>query len=117
MMTKKQKAWLWVFIAMFAVPEILFLITPLSILSFINNFSEANIKAPIYYIISQQFFTDYPVYVLLAMIIEWLGVLGLLIYSFRSHRKATGILLVILLAWLSILIYLGYVFSTMSPVL
>ena len=72
---------------MFAIPEVLFLTTPLSILSFVNNFSETNIKAPIYFLINSQFFTDHPIYPLSAVAIEWIGILGLLIISIKCKKK------------------------------
>ena len=117
-MTKIQKIWMWIFIAMFAIPEILFYFTPLSILSFINNFSETNIKPIAYSFVNPQFFTDNPIYLLLFLAIEWLGVLGLLIMSIKSKKKILSILLGIIILWLSFLIPISfiliYVFSTMS---
>jgi len=110
MLTKKQKKWLWVFIAMFAIPEILFLITPLSILSFVNNFSATNITAPIYYIISQQFFVDNPAYLLLAIAIEWLGVVGILITSAKRRKKVFVVISAIFLLWLFIIFGLTNMF-------
>ncbi|OGZ75275.1 MAG: hypothetical protein A3G45_02730 [Candidatus Staskawiczbacteria bacterium RIFCSPLOWO2_12_FULL_37_15] len=108
-MTKMQKVWLWIFIAMFAVPEILFFITPLSISSVINNFSGINIRPPIYLFISKQFLTDNPIYPLFAMVIEWVGILGLLIKSIKFNKKIVAVLLGIILVWLSFIIFVGYV--------
>ena len=109
MMKKTQKIWMWIFIAMFALPEILFFTTPLSILSIVNNFSETNIKSPIYFFINQQFFTDHPIYLFLILAIEWLGILGLLAMSIKFNKKILYILLGIILAWLSFIIFVGYV--------
>ena len=108
-MTKIQKIWLWIFVAMFAIPEILFSFTPLSILSFINNFSETNIKPIAYFFVNPQFFTDNPICLLFFLAIEWLGVLGLLIMSIKSKKKLFIILLSIVLLWLSFIFFVGYV--------
>jgi hypothetical protein len=116
-MTKTQKIWMWIFIAMFTIPEILFFFTPLSILSFTNNFSPTNIKPIAYSFVNSQFFTDHPGYLLVAIIIEWLGALGLLIISFKSKKKIPSVMLLVVLLWLSFLIFVGYVLSTMSPIL
>ena len=116
-MTKMQKVWMWVFIAMFAVPEILFLTTPLSILSFTNNFSAMNINPPIYYLVNSQFFTDQPIYLLLVIAIEWVGVLGLLLIGVKSKKRIPTILLGIVLLWLSVDLYFAYIISTMGPII
>lgn len=108
-MTKKQKIWMWVSIAMFAIPEILFFTTPLAILSLVNDFSQTNINPLIYSFISPQFFTDHPIFPLLSIIIEWLGILGLLILSTKCNRKVLAILLSIILLWLTFIIFISYV--------
>lgn len=117
-MTKMQKIWLWIFIAMFAIPEILFYFTPLSILSFTNNFSQTNIKPIAYFFINSQFFTDNPAYVLFFLAVEWFGVLGLLAMSIKFKKKIFIILLSIFMLWLSFLIIsfliIQHIFSTMS---
>jgi hypothetical protein len=116
MMTKIQKTWMWVFIAMFALPEILFFNTPLALISLSSNFSASDINPPIYFLINPQFFIDYPVFSLLVMIIEWLGVLGLFVISIKFSKKIPAILLGIILLWLSVELYLGYIISSMSVV-
>ncbi len=116
-MSKVQKIWLWVFVAMFVVPEILFYFTPLSILSFLNNFSETNIKSPIYYVVGQQFFTDHIGYLLLAMGIEWFGILGLLIMSIKFKKKILIIGLAILLLWFSAIFGIVNMLSHMELVM
>jgi hypothetical protein len=102
---------------MFALPEILFFITPLSILSFFNNFSETNIKSPIYYVIGQQFFTDHIGYLFLAMGIEWLGILGLLIMSIKFKKKILITGLLIFLLWFSAIFGITNMLSHMELVM
>ncbi len=108
-MNKTTKTWLWIFIAMFAVPEILFFTTISAIASIISNFSETSIIPPIYYFFDKHFFADYPIFPLLIMIIEWIGVLKLLLISIKSNKKIISSLLGVILLWLSFIIYVGYV--------
>ncbi|MFA6369351.1 MAG: hypothetical protein WCX20_03165 [Candidatus Shapirobacteria bacterium] len=113
-MKKTQKFWLWISIAMFAIPELLFLTTPLTIVSFINNFSEIGINPPIYYIINRQFFVDHFGYVLLVMGIEILGVTKLLITSAKFKQKILTIVLAIFLLWLFIVFGVMNIFANIS---
>jgi hypothetical protein len=115
--SKMQKGLLWLFGAMFLVPEILFLTIPLSILSIINNLSNTGINSPIYYFINSQFFTDHPIYTFIAIIAEWVGVLGLFVLSIKFKKPIFYILLAIVLLWLAFVIFLGYVLTTMSLVM
>jgi len=116
MMTKKQKILMWVFIAMFAIPEILFYFTPWSILSIVNNFGEININPPIYSIINSQFLTDHSFIVSIFLFIEWLGVLGALAMSIKLKKIVFVIMLSIAILWLSFLGVLYVIFSNMSLV-
>lgn len=105
----KHKIWMWIFIAMFAVPEILF-----SFLLSIIDFSGKNI-IPLYsFIISHQFFIDNSIYLLIANFIEWLGALGLIIISIKHNKKILAFLLAIILLWLSVELYFGYAISNMG---
>lgn len=115
-MKKIQKVWMWIFIAMFAIPEILFFTTPSFILSIINNFREVNVNPPIYFFISPQFLIDHQLYTILSLVVEWLGVFGLFMLSMKFNKKLFIILLGIVLLWISLIVFLGYVFSTMSLV-
>lgn len=108
-MTKPQKIWMWIFIAMFAVPEILFSF----VLSFVD-FLGKNI-APLYLLFTPyHFFIDHPVYLLIAEAIEWLGVLGLFVISIKNKKLIFVILLGIVLLWLSVNFSMGYIISTMT---
>jgi len=109
MSSKLQKILLSIFAAMFFVPEILLFTTPSSILSIANNFSEMNIKIPISYLINYQFFVDNPIYPLLIIVVEWVGILGLFILSIKSNKKILAILLGAVLLWLSFILFVGYV--------
>ena len=90
---------------MFALPEIFFSFVVLSIV----NFSK-EIISPLYsLVIKEQFFIDHSIYLLVVNAIEWLGVLGLLITSIKFNKKITAIILGIILLWLSLVIFVGYV--------
>jgi len=107
-MTKIQKIWLGISAAMFLVPEVFF---SFSFLSIANLFGKD--FSPLYtFFIDQQFFVDYPAYLFLALVIEWLGVLALLVLSIKcNNKKFIIVLLSILLLWLSFVLYVGYVIS------
>ncbi len=102
---------MWIFIAMFALPEILFLFT-LSAFDFFG----INIVPLSSILFGRQFFSDHPIYLLLAHILEWLGALGLLVLSIKFNKKIFVILFSIILLWLSVYLYFGYVISTMNLV-
>ncbi len=111
MLSKKQKIWLGIFGTMFVVPEILFSFV-LSIVVFLGITIN-----PLYsFFINHQFFIDHSNYLLIANTVEWAGVLGLLVMSWKFKRKILVILLGIILLWLSIELYLGYIISNMSLV-
>ncbi len=101
-----QKIWLWIFGAMFIIPEILFSFV-LSILDFLK----VNINPLIYFFINNQFFIDHPIYLLFANAIEWAGVLGLLVMSIKSKKIVFIFLLTAILLWLSLDFYFGYVLT------
>ena len=114
MLNKKQKIWLYIFGAMFLIPEILFLNIVSSIFALLNNFSATGIKAPISYIFDSQIFYNNPSYVLALISIEWVGVLGMLIVSIKNKKNIIAILLTIVLIILSIVFGLGYMVSHMG---
>lgn len=114
MMSKIQKIWLYIFGAMFLVPEILFFNIPLAVDAFLTNFSEVRIKSPIYYIIDSQFFTDYPSFLIIALFIEWLGVLFLTILLAKLGKKSLAIIFGIISLFILFILYLAYAFSKMS---
>jgi hypothetical protein len=96
------------------VPEVLFWFTPLSILSFSRKFSELNIKPLAYLFTDSQFFVDHQAYLLFALSVEWLGVLGLLILSIKLKKYILVAMFTIILVWLSFLFTIGYSLSHMG---
>ena len=114
MLSKIQKTWLWIFVGMFLIPEILFWFTPLSILSFMNNFSEMNIRPLAYLFINPQFFTDNPTYLFCFLIIEWIGLLGLLVMSIKLKKKLFTVLSGVFLLWIFFILFIGYGISNMG---
>lgn len=94
MMTKIQKIWMWVFGAMFALPEILFL----NIMSFVIYFLGGSIPT-IFSLISNGYHIS-PTYFLIILSIEIFGVLGLFILSIKFNRRLFAVLLGIIFLWL-----------------
>jgi len=113
-MSKVQKIWLYIFGAMFLIPEILFLNIPLAIDAFLTNFSEARIKSPIYYLIDGQFFTDHSSFLIIALFIEWIGTLFLTILLAKLGKKSFAIIFGIISLFILFILYLTYAFSKMS---
>lgn len=110
-MIKIQKIWLGIFVAMFAVPEILFGFLTSAIASLFGKSTPALYQL----FISQQFFIDHIVYSFVILGVEWLGILGLLIWNSKyKNNKALAVLLFILLFALSIIFYFGYSISHMN---
>ena len=86
MLTKKQKIWLWIFIAMFAVPEIIW--GPIfGYISFVKNIFETNNRAEL----------------LAVLFIQILGILLFLIYFIKDTPKSILYWLVILISALALL--------------
>ena len=113
MMTKKQKTWLWISLAMFALPEILFF----TIISSIINYSGKDFLTLISPFVDSRFFINNPVYFFVFSIIEWIGILGLAIVSIKLNKKLLSIMLIIIILWMSLVLFLGYVSSNISPIL
>ncbi|MCX6718455.1 MAG: hypothetical protein NTY81_02530 [Candidatus Staskawiczbacteria bacterium] len=110
MMTKIQKIWLWIFMAMFAVPEILWgnLIKIFKI-SFLPIYK--NIK----------YFTDEPMIAFLVIIIEIIGISGIIYLLNKKDAKintilkyALDIVLVIILLVLVLSLCLSYSMSRIN---
>lgn len=116
MISKTQKIWLWIFGAMFLIPEILFLNIPVSISSFLNNFSESSIKSPIYYFFSEQFFTDHQAYIMWELYVEFIGALCLSILLFLTNKKIIATVMAILTLAIFLLICFINSLSHMSLV-
>jgi len=111
-MTKIQKIWMWIFIAMFAVPEILFLSIPLSLANILGY----NFSAPVAIIFGDQFLSNNAIFFIFALA-ELVGAGGLLILFVRTKKIAVSIFLAIILIWLLFIFYIAGVYSTMSPVI
>ena len=111
-MKKKEKIWFWIFLIMFILPEFIFSFLISSISSFLGV-----VSFPFIYkmFVSQQFFIDNQIYLFLALVVEFLGLLGLLISNIRfSNNKFIRILLVVLLIFLGFTFIIGYSISNMS---
>lgn len=74
MMTKKQKTWLWIFIAMFAIPELVWGPT-FGYTSFIKNIFDAN----------------YRVELLVVLFLQFLGEILFLIYFIKNSKTHKNI--------------------------
>jgi len=108
-----QKTWLWDFIAMFAVPEILFLTTWSSIV----NYSGKDFLTLSSFFIDSRFFINYPFYFFTTLIIELIGVVSLLVLSIKLNKKIFTVLFGIILLWLVFVFFLGYMANSISLVI
>ena len=113
-MTKIQKVWLGIFLAMFIVPEVLFSFLVSTIFSLLGR--------KFYFIyqlfIKEQFFTDNPAYLFISICIEIIGLLGLLMFNIKYNKSKAkqiySILLVFVLICLCVIFYIGYSISNIS---
>ena len=105
MLSKIQKIWMWIFIAMFALPEILFFTTP-SLMQSILGESFLKLSSPL---INYSVFFAHPYYLLIIIFVEWLGILGLSILIIKSGKKILVIVPFLILIWLSFIFCLFYV--------
>jgi hypothetical protein len=112
-MTKTQKIWLWIFIAMFAVPEILFSVTPSSII----NYSGKDFLTLSSFFVDGRFFINNPFYFFIILIVEIAGIVGLLVLSIKSSKKIIAVLLGIILLWLFFIFFLAYISNSISLVM
>ena len=110
MITKKQKIWMWIFLAMFIVPEILWgnIIKVLKVYFL-----------PIYK--STQFFTNKPMIAILIIIIEITGMFGIFYLLNKKSseitiklRYALNVVLIIILLIISRSLFLSYAISQIS---
>src|ERR1700733_3660126 len=90
MMSKMQKTCLWIFGAMFLVPESIFLILPSSIVNYFLGRDLLNIYSLFF---DSHFFINNWFYFPKVLGIEFIGLLGLLIISIKSKKKELTILL------------------------
>ena len=98
-----KKTWLYVFLSMFLVPEILFFTTPSLIRSLCGkSFSELSSL-----VVNYTFFLQHPSYLLAIIIVELIGALGLAIVNFKSS-KLLFFLALIILVWLALAFCITY---------
>ena len=96
---------MWISVAMFALPEILFFTTPALLMSILGkSFTEISSL-----LVSYKFFLSYPLFLLFITAVEWVGVMGLLILSIKFNKKVFAILSGILLLWLFFVFGLVYI--------
>jgi hypothetical protein len=112
-MSKIQKIWLWIFGAMFLIPETLFLTTPSSII----NYTGKDFLTLIPLFVGERFFINNPSYFLSVLVIELVAIMGLLIMSIKNRKTIFSIFLIFILFWLLFVFFLGYVSSTISLVI
>lgn len=112
MLTKKQKIWMWIFLAMFLIPEILFSILPSSIV----NYTGKDFLTLSSIFVNSRFFINNPLYFFVALVIELISILGLLIISIKNNKKIFIILFGTILLWLLFVFFLAYVSNSINLV-
>ena len=114
-MQKSQKIWLWVFVAMFIIPEIFFSFI-ISFFAFFAGVESFPFLAQSF--IDPQFFVDNPTYLFFALSVECLGMLGLLIWNIKFNYNRYKIIIItitaLVLALLLFIFYVGYAVSNIS---
>jgi len=113
MLSKIMKIWMGIFIAMFAIPEILFSIIPSSII----NYSGKLFLTLSSLFFDSKFFINNPFYFFIIIIVEFIGVLGLLIISVKNKKIIFIILLTIILLWLLLVFFLGYMSNSVRLIM
>jgi hypothetical protein len=107
-MTKLQKIKLYVFVAMFLIPEVVFAF----VVSFFGLLLKFNTPFWLGGFADTQFFAYHRLYVFGALFVEILGILGLFIYNLRFNRNwsrwVLSFLLLILLVAAMLVFYIGY---------
>ncbi len=110
MLSKIQKTWLWIFGAMFVVPEVLF--SP--IISFASYLAKISFSSLYSLGIKNNFLPDDSTYLFIAVIIELVGVLGLLIFSVKLKNKLSAIFLGLAFIFLCFMLFFLYSISSMG---
>ena len=107
-MTKREKIWLLIFLGMFLIPEILFSFIFSSVLFLFR----INLPYVMGRLVGEQFFIDNKSYLFLALLIEILGILGLLIFNIKLNNTKSkvifSVLLFILLTFVILVFYTAY---------
>lgn len=108
-MIKAQTKWLWVFLGMFVAPEILFSFLP-SIVLFFFDITPPNLMERL---VGEQLLTDNQALVFWGLIVEVLGVAGLLTWNVKFNKSKFRIifslLLLIVLVILLLLLYSAFI--------
>ena len=95
---------------MFAIPEILFS----SIFLSVANLMGTNFNTLSSIFINDKIFSDKPIYLLIILIVEFIGALGLFVLTIKFNKKLFAILLGVVLLWLFIIFSIAYIYSNMS---
>lgn len=106
-MTKKQKIWMWIFIAMFVIPEILWSPTANFMFSFINPPINGN-----YQIFRNNFLFDYKYEGLLKLVIliQVIGIVAFLVFWYRNKDSVKSRLVFWVVLFISLIISLVSLF-------
>ena len=106
-MNKLQKIWLWVFIIMFAVPELLFNRVILFVLYLISRIDLSSIM----FNIKISFLTE-KTYTLIAITFEIIGLLGLLFSNIKLNKNKYKHILSLLITIMIIMTIFYFLFIT-----
>jgi len=109
-MSKAQKIWLWIFGAMFLIPEIIFSTT----LSSIINYSGKDFLTLSSLFVDGRFFINNPAFFYTVLLIEIIAIVGLLILSIKSSKKIVSVIPLIILMWLIFVFFLGYISDSIN---
>lgn len=112
-MSKLQKIWLWIFGAMFVVPEIIFSI----ILSSVINYFGKDFLTLSSIFVDSRFFINNPFYFFTTLIIEIIAIIGLIILCIKHNKGIFAILLGVILLWLVFIFFMAYLSNNISLVL
>jgi len=113
MLSKMQKIWLGIFGAMFLIPEILFSTIPSSIV----NYSGKDFLTLVSFFIDSRFFINNPGLFFITLLIEIVGLIGLLVLSIENKKIVLSIILIIILIWLFFISFLSYVSNSISLIM
>lgn len=105
-----QKTWLWIFGGMFVVPEVLFFTIPSSIINYSNKLF-LTLITPFF---DSRLFINNPKIFFLILVIELVGVVGLLVLNVKSRKKLFSFLLGVVLLWLLFIAFLMYVSTSIN---
>jgi len=108
-MTKTQKIWMGIFLAMFLVPEVLFL----NIIYFSAYFLGGSIVMPISLMLGANY-TVSSFFFLLALAVEIVGTIGLSVLSIKANKKVAAVLFMIISIWLIFIFCFIKAFSQFS---